>query len=624
MDILVFGTYDRHRVRLRVMLEGLRRSGWTVEECHCSVWGNIPDRTQIRLGSWPLIALRFLAAYSVLPFKFLFKPHIPSVVLVSYLGHLDVILARILSFFRPRLIVFDVFISLYDTVVRDRRLVSPHSLVAKLLFLLDKYACRCADVIVFDTDAHARFFKETFDLDEIRSARVFVSAEPDRHEVGEPVMPGPSNVCRVLYYGHYTPLHGIETIIRAASLLRSRADIEFVLAGRGQMYGQARRLATELNANNIQWLGWIPYEEILKIAKTSDIALGIFGTSEKALNVIPLKVYGMLAAGKAIITADTPATRELLEDGLHCLLVPPGDPQRLASAIERLASSPALRFHLMRNARKLFREQLGPEQIVRPMIENIEDELYVWRHWIAAPRYRLRAHCIKEILATKRPGRFLEVGCGAGAFLRWLANRGFEGIGTDLADEALALSCRMLGSYRQQVKLVPSEELSLNPGELDYLFSFDVLEHIADDALTLRAWHSWLKPGGILLLSVPAHQSDWGASDIQVGHYRRYERAGVRKLLEEHGFEVVILKSYGFPLADLTDWIRNRVAQRRRSDWERSAQEKRSQRSGIDRQLEMKWRVFINDLFLFPFYRVQRWFYDTDLGTGYVVEARKC
>jgi glycosyltransferase involved in cell wall biosynthesis/ubiquinone/menaquinone biosynthesis C-methylase UbiE len=623
MDILVFGTYDKHRGRLRVILEGLRRSGWKIEECHFPVWGNITDRTQIGPARWPWIALRFLIAYCSLPFGLLFRHRKCSVILVGYFGHLDVFLARIFGFFRPRLIVFDVFISLYDTVVRDRKLVSPNGLAAKLLLLLDKYACKCADVVLFDTNAQARFFKDTFGLYETRWVRAFVSADPDRYVPAGGTQQGPSDVCRVLYYGHYIPLHGIETIIRAASLLRPHVDIEFVLVGEGQMRREAQRLAMELRVDNIRWLGRTPYEEVLKIAENSEIVLGIFGTTEKAQNVIPFKVYEMMAAGRAVITADTPAARELLEDGVHCLLVPPGNPERLASAIERLAKDAELRFHLGCNAHRLFQERLVPEEVVRPIIADIQDEIYVRRNWIAAPRYLLRIHCVKEIVARKPPGRFLEVGCGAGAFLRWLASRGFHGIGTDIAEEASDLINRMLGTYRDLVKFVPAQQLNLRPGELDYLFSFEVLEHIDDDGSLLATWHSCLKTGGVLLLSVPAHQSKWGASDLRAGHYRRYERAGILELLSDHGFEVVTVRSYGFPLANLTDWMRDLLAERTRSEWEGRTKEELTRKSGIDRKVEKKLGFFASDVLLFPFYLIQRWFYETDLGTGYVIEARK-
>jgi glycosyltransferase involved in cell wall biosynthesis len=70
--------------------------------------------------------------------------------------------------------------------------------------------------------------------------------------------------------------------------------------------------------------------------------LGVFGGSDKAKRVIPNKAFQALACGVPLVTADTPAARELLTDGSDALLVPPADPEALAAAIRRLAADGAL------------------------------------------------------------------------------------------------------------------------------------------------------------------------------------------------------------------------------------------------------------------------------------------
>ena len=71
-------------------------------------------------------------------------------------------------------------------------------------------------------------------------------------------------------------------------------------------------------------------------------SLGIFGTTEKALRVIPNKAYEALACGTPLVTSDTRASRELLADGENALLVPPGDPNALAEAVRRISQDAAL------------------------------------------------------------------------------------------------------------------------------------------------------------------------------------------------------------------------------------------------------------------------------------------
>ena len=97
--------------------------------------------------------------------------------------------------------------------------------------------------------------------------------------------------------------------------------------------------------------------------KRAGCALGIFGTSAKAQRVIPNKAFQALACGTPLVTADTPAARELLVDGQSALLVPPGDPEALAGALRRLAGDGALAQHLAAGGRAAY-EAHASEQVL--------------------------------------------------------------------------------------------------------------------------------------------------------------------------------------------------------------------------------------------------------------------
>ena len=110
------------------------------------------------------------------------------------------------------------------------------------------------------------------------------------------------------------------------------------MIGSGQLNG-----AMEDRPPNVEWIEWIEYDDLPREYWGAGCALGIFGTSDKAQRVIPNKAYHALACGAPLITADTPAARELLRDGENALLVPPGDPAALAEAMRRLAADPGAR-----------------------------------------------------------------------------------------------------------------------------------------------------------------------------------------------------------------------------------------------------------------------------------------
>ena len=135
-----------------------------------------------------------------------------------------------------------------------------------------------------------------------------------------------------LFVGKLIPLHGLDTILAAA---RIAPEVPFRVVGSGQL--------EPLLANrpaNVEWVRWVEYEHLPAELHRAGCALGIFAASAKAQRVIPNKVFQALACGTPVITADTPAARELLVDGQSALLVPPGDARALAGAIRRLAQDP--------------------------------------------------------------------------------------------------------------------------------------------------------------------------------------------------------------------------------------------------------------------------------------------
>jgi SAM-dependent methyltransferase len=156
-------------------------------------------------------------------------------------------------------------------------------------------------------------------------------------------------------------------------------------------------------------------------------------------------------------------------------------------------------------------------------------------------------------------------------------------------------------------------------GKFDTIFMFEVLEHIEDDRAALSRVHELLRPSGQLLLSVPAHEKSFGSSDVFAGHYRRYDRGKLITLLQESRFGVQTIWSYGVPLANLTERVRNILYKNKPTQLKETA----TAQIGIDRSIEAKLRFLCNDFFLYPFYWMQNLFLNSDLGMGYIVKAKK-
>ena len=153
----------------------------------------------------------------------------------------------------------------------------------------------------------------------------------------------------------------------------------------------------------------------------------------------------------------------------------------------------------------------------------------------------MRAISFALLEATPLPAgatapRLLDSGCGTGSILGHLAARG-RAVGVDLSPEAVRLA-RGRGAAVARAGLLA---LPFADDTFDCVTSFDVIYHrwVSDDAAAVREMARVLRPGGLLLLRVPALKMLWGAHDEAVHSRHRYTRGEVRRLLEGTGLQVV-------------------------------------------------------------------------------------
>jgi glycosyltransferase involved in cell wall biosynthesis len=341
--VLYFGTYERAYPRNAQVISCLRGAGVEVVERHEPVWEGQEQKWSVGVGAAARLALAQLR---------LRRGRSPDadVVIVGYPGHLDLRTARRAARGRP--VVFNPLVSLEDTFVADRGRFRPGSLAARLLRRIDRRAFRAADLVVADTEAHADFLAKLTGVPRERFRVCFVGAEERVFEPGW----SPQEPFAALFVGKLIPLHGLETILEAARLA---PEIPVRVVGSGQLDD----LLTG-RPPNVEWVRWVPYEELPGELSRAGCALGIFGTSGKAGRVIPNKAFQALACGVPLVSADTPAARELLDDE-SAVLVPPGDPEALAAALRRLAGDRELAARLAAAGHAAYRERASEEALGR-------------------------------------------------------------------------------------------------------------------------------------------------------------------------------------------------------------------------------------------------------------------
>ena len=154
-----------------------------------------------------------------------------------------------------------------------------------------------------------------------------------------------------------------------------------------------------------------------------------------------------------------------------------------------------------------------------------------------------RRELVRELLLRYRPASdgisVLDVGCGTGATLKAVDDVG-TALGIDRSPEALRF-CQTRGISR--LAQGAAEELPVASGSVDVVLALDLLEHIRDDAAAARELARVLRPGGVLVVTVPAGPELWSEHDEALDHLRRYRAKRLRRILVDAGFDVQKLSS---------------------------------------------------------------------------------
>jgi glycosyltransferase involved in cell wall biosynthesis len=353
--VCLFGGHHRGYPRSAVIVSGLRRIGVPVSECVASPKLKAPRRYCALLRAYRRTSRDF------------------DVLFVPEFRHKDVPLAWALARWEGKTCVFDPLVSRFDTRVHDRRDVSERSMQASHNLNLDRLSMSLADLALADTQQHADYFRARLAAPDTR-IRVLPVGYDD--EVFHPAPPAPAhNEVRVLFYGSYLPLHGVDVIVDAARRLRADSHIRFELIGGGQTFAEVARRVHDAGLVNVTLEPRIALEALPERIAAASVCLGIFGETEKAARVVPNKVYQCMAMNRVVVTADTPAVRESFAHESHAVLVPAGDGAALAASIAALARDSERRRRIGEAAGERVRAEFSPIPIARRFVALCEEAI---------------------------------------------------------------------------------------------------------------------------------------------------------------------------------------------------------------------------------------------------------
>ncbi len=362
VKFLFLGGYDTAYQRNAVIREGLAAHGDTVAEC-------VADPSSKSWLRYPLLLAR-LAARSTRSFP----PRRADAIYVPAFCQKDIPLARIIATCAARPVVFDPLAPRYETKILDRRRRPADSLTARWNWWIDAVAFRLSDIVLADTAAHAAYYASACGVPARKLVVVPCGYDDALFDPARAVAikaQEPASVpaaFTVLFFGSFLPLHGVDAVVEAArAVLRRDPAIRFRFVGSGDTWARARALASDLGAANCAFEPWAPQAELPALVASADIALGIFGRTDKARRVVPHKVFQSLGMRKPVITARTPAVEEFFAHGENIWLCDEPYAETLADAVIRLKADAALRERLASDGFRTVKERFTPAAVTGPL-----------------------------------------------------------------------------------------------------------------------------------------------------------------------------------------------------------------------------------------------------------------
>jgi 2-polyprenyl-3-methyl-5-hydroxy-6-metoxy-1,4-benzoquinol methylase len=219
----------------------------------------------------------------------------------------------------------------------------------------------------------------------------------------------------------------------------------------------------------------------------------------------------------------------------------------------------------------------------------------------------------------------LEIGFGTGILTYEFFHKGFKCKGVDYSDRALETANKL---FEKEIKSTNRLKFTnqYDTTQYDIVAAFEVLEHIENDEEAIKEWKQYIKMYGHFFMSVPCHLRKWGNLDVWAGHFRRYEKKNLINLLERNGFEIEKFYCSGFPfMTFLKMFLEKTFYKKKINDVKKMSLEDKTKQSGLEREAEFKYKkanIRIMEILNF-FSKVQRLFYNMDLGVNYIVLAKK-
>lgn len=370
MTICFFGTYNYNYARTAALREGLHANDVTLIEVNVdlpNVRMELPEDFTLRKSLWRFY--RKAKAIASLATRYTQVKQADGIV-VLHPGHLDLPLAWLFAKLSSKPLVFDSAVSPYDTMFIGRSIAERSSLKAKLVKVGETLVLKLPTYVFTDTKQMADFISETFDVSQ-NKMRVVPLGANDKVYLPAKNAKSSNNPIEILFFGLYSELHGVFTILEAIKQLVKRDDIHFTLLGAGHLQDDMMQYAKKNHLDHVTFIGFMPEPELVKRIQAADILLGVFSKNPVFERAMPNKVIAALACRKPLITANLQPVRQYLTNGTDALLVAPEDARALAQAVKKLADNAQLRVSVAEHGYIVYQKHFSPREVGKALIDII-------------------------------------------------------------------------------------------------------------------------------------------------------------------------------------------------------------------------------------------------------------
>ena len=280
--------------------------------------------------------------------------------------------------FRPRRIVADVFISLYDTVVIDRNILAKKKWPARILRRIERRALSVSSISLTDTPENSHYYSQLFDIGLEKFSDIPLSIVRDHFIPCDHSIENSHVDFRVLFIGTLVPLHGIEILCQAIEMLDNDNHITFTFVGNGQQASVLdeflkRQLVKDTNIK-CHWITeWQDSPSLAKLVHSSDVCVGILNPKGKSQRVWPFKNYLYMACGRPLVTTRSPTSTRLAEKADYPAFfeVDTNNPEPLVNLFRSLIENRTALSSMGKNSRQFYDSFLSEEYIEEKLMGHL-------------------------------------------------------------------------------------------------------------------------------------------------------------------------------------------------------------------------------------------------------------